>query len=123
MYVKQMINCLFIFFCILLAIQPICDLIVLCSKTPDIDTPSECTLITDFTSKPINVNTGFLKTPIWIGETRMSRRKASNACVPITAIDVILLDKITIPKPGFTLVPGIVHKTHFGKNVAICVER
>ena len=86
-------------------IQPISDVAVILSSAAK-DVPHDFTRIQDFAGRDVDCNPGLLRTPCFITESRLPRRRGSQVVTPITAVDVVQLDKKETPKPGFTLLPG-----------------
>ena len=114
-------------------IQPISDLSISTSKDSATDPSSQdWTKLTDFEREDVNLNPGFMRTPVYITESRVPKRsQAPGAGVggaaalvhPITGVDVIYLDKKEGPKPGYVQLPGSLSRGSFKGSVALCVER
>jgi hypothetical protein len=113
-------------------VQPISDLIVHTTEKNKTELPNDYNYVTDFSNSECNVNAGFMRSPIYLAECRLPRKNPAASkenknepmlLMPITAIDVIYVDKKETPKPGFTVLPNLLNKGVIGKNVAICIER
>ena len=115
-------------------IQPISDLSIATLKDPN-DLPSDWTKLTDFERADVNLNPGFMRTPVHITESRVPKKNTAAATGggagggggvlvhPITGVDVIYVDRKETPKPGFVQLPGSLSRGSFKGSVALCIER
>lgn len=103
-------------------IQPISDVAVILSSAAK-DVPHDFTRIQDFAGRDVDCNPGLLRTPCFLAESRLPRRRGSQVVTPITAVDVVQLDKKETPKPGFTLLPGNLAKVRAWVSVLLAQRR
>ena len=111
-------------------IQPISDLSIAASKDAGADLHADFTRLTDFESADVNLNPGFMRTPVYIAESRVPKKSPHAAAGgvaalmhPITGVDVLHVDRKEGPRAGFVQLPGTLSRGSFKGNVALCIER
>jgi len=103
-------------------IQPISDVTVV-SNDKMRDLPIDHTPITDFSGKHMDVNPGLLRTPVFLAECRVPKRRGSAVTLPITSLDVINTHTKEVPRPGFIPVSGNLQRGSLSRSMQLCVER
>ena len=91
-----------------------------------------CEWVNNLQNENANLNLGSMGPDIYLSISKSQYTITGNGFEPldeeakegpITAIDVIFVDKYEQPRKGFTVVEGNVNKGSFGRTIHLCVER